>query len=312
MGYPRLSAILIVLALLWACIPTTSARPIFRRTSTAIDTDRDGTSELSADGTDALEFDLDDDGVVDFRIIKDTVVEAYDCMGKPVNAAYNITGTNTAVQPNGRRIGVCEGKTGAVGGNDSIIGFGGSANTTVEYGDEDLYRQVRMAVAGMEATEFRLVAGLVISDANLDQLTIDRGAYFLCAPADDVDGNAAAGSANDLNWWVVVQNDDTDDTGVICTDLTGVQCDNYTAVNTTAWNTEVSCDGGAESEWADLRIDINAAGTSYDFYVNDTLEVTVTTNIPADDYYGAVVWIETNEAVLKRVHIDYIEVTHGW
>jgi hypothetical protein len=274
----------------------------------AIDADQDTNDEIAVDATEeTVTFDFDSDGTIDYRIGKGLSWYSYDCLGDSVPSEMTQTGTQVRHEVN-VNWGLCRGYTTAAANSDFIGGFFYSNGSGNAYDPQNL-RVFEARVASEQATDYIMQVGAIKAATSGNAYTIQRGLYFVCATAGmDIDGNGAAGSANDLNWWAVATSGDTDHTGDICATLSGVQCATYTAVNTEAWNTEVSCDD-IDQFW-ELAIVGNAAGSSYAFYVDGTLEATFTTYVPTTTIDGAGVWLETTAAAIKYMHTDYYKIAH--
>jgi hypothetical protein len=279
----------------------------------AIDEDSDGTNEIDIDSTEKTAlYDFDDDGTTDHIMGKDLNWFSYDCMGDSVPAQYTSVGTQLR---HGEQNcwGLCRGYTTAAANSDFQGGFqyGGGMNSAAY--DPQQMRVFETRVASEQATDYIMVVGMLKGITTNDIDTIQRGVYFICATAGhDIDGSGAAGSTEDLKWWAVAQNNDTDHTGDICSGTSGTppQCSGYTAVNTEAWNTDVSCDD-VDQFW-ELKIVCNAAGSSCEMWLDGTLEVTFSTQIPTAALNGAGYWLETQAAAIKYMQIDYIKVAHDF
>jgi hypothetical protein len=283
-------------------------------TAPCLDGDADGTCELSIDQSDdSIDLDLDDDGVVEKRIIKDEVCQVLDMLGDNADSMWNMRGTLTPHDDptNSGRIGIYDHISGSSAGDEFIGGFGRTTNQSAQEADPAKLNSLRAGVAPVDTSNFRMYVGSFrVDSGSANYIAMEHGYYFLCAPADDVDGDGTPGSANDLNWWAVQQDGDTDDTGDICATLTGVQCATYTAAFTEAWNTEVPCTGG--TDWADLGIIFNSL-SSVEYWVNGVKEATLTTNGPSTHMMASLLVVgETTDASTFTAYYDYLEVCHDW
>ncbi|MHC4179748.1 MAG: hypothetical protein ACYSWU_19745, partial [Planctomycetota bacterium] len=282
----------------------------------SIDTDQDGTDEVSiSDGK--VFLDGNDDGVATGRerVIPNSVDYGFYCQGDALDAMW-FHASGATIETHSSNYGgrpVCSNYTGAGAGNDSIMGMAKNAATIIHGIDMSRYNQFGASIAVRETSAYLGAVGFLTSSTNQNALTLDMGCYFYCCPACDIDGDGTTGDGGDTDddhWWAVCQNGDTDSSGDLCDTTSGspVQCATYQATNTTAWNTDVDCENIYEFHVLEMEIDAAAANVS--FYVDGALETTMSTNIPASYVYAPVVWWEAQEAVDKRVFVDWIEVNH--
>jgi hypothetical protein len=200
----------------------------------------------------------------------------------------------------------------ATTGSDAYLTYSNTSSTTQTYFDAERFIEARYGGMNGISTTWRMYFGTIITDTNQDFLTIDHGIYWWCATLDDLDGDGTAGSANDLTWWAITSDGDTDDTGDLCAsggyNATTKTCDSYTAVNTTATNSEISCD--SDYEHVNLMIRQVPDGSEVRFYAENALVATHTTNIPAGDLYTMVTaGSENGAAVTSYTYIQYLTVT---
>lgn len=280
--------------------------------SVCIDVDGDSTCEVTSLVADeVLHFDYDDDGTVDKREYKNEVEYLWDCVGDYGNPKYGMWGSTSMISTStAERFGVCSQTSAATTDEQAIFGFGRTSTNSTGFMNPRYLLSAKAGFANVQTINYRTFFGLLKTDTNNDWITVENGIYFTCAPVDDVDGNGTPNSTNDGYWWAVTSNGDTDHSGDICATLSGVQCATYTATVTTAWNTEVSCNGGT-GEWTDLLIEMDPDAASVRFYVNGTLETTITTNIPTGDLWALAVVTETEDNVSAVLYIDYLGWTHA-
>jgi hypothetical protein len=286
-------------------------------TAAAIDADQDTVDEVSISDS-AVLLDGDDDGIAlaSERVITDSITMTYNCEGDNLTAVdhyFHASGSNLLAGSNygGRQ--VCRNYTGASDGDDSIMGFGLNAATTGANLDFDRFNQFGASIAVLETSAYCGAVGFLSSSTSQDIMTLDLGCYFYCCPDVDIDGDGTTGDGGDTDddkWWFVCQDGDTDNSGELCATQSGSpsQCDTYQATNTEAWNTGVDCEN--IYEFHRLQMEINQAASSVAAYVDGTLEATFTTELPSSYIYAPVVWWEAQEAVNKRVFVDWIEVNH--
>ena len=203
--------------------------------------------------------------------------------------------------------------TDASSGADAIAIRSTTALTSSDNNDPDAIISIRGTVDKNYTTTGRFIFGAFSSATNADFSTLDEGIYFLCAPGDDVDGDGTPGSTNDDYWWTVTQDGDTDTSGDICATLTGAQCATYTAVNTTATNTEIGCAGvGANPITYEIRKDPD--NSEVRFYMDLVLVATHTTNIiggvDADKQATLLgMWAEASTTTSLNYYMNYMAIT---
>jgi hypothetical protein len=69
----------------------------------------------------------------------------------------------------------------------------------------------------------------------------------------------------------------------------------------------------AAGTWYKLRVEVNAAGTSATYYIDDTLVATIATNIPTTNVCGTGLKIVKTVGTTNRlVNIDYCSLAGYW
>jgi hypothetical protein len=189
----------------------------------------------------------------------------------------NLTGgAISAATPISNRPGILQLSTStSATGRAAILSDGNAVSTLIVGGGKIIFESdVQIPTLSSSAQTFAFSTGFSGSGVT----TANNAIYFLYDSAGATTGSAAIG-----RWQVVCSNASTR---------------TYTTTDSTV----------TAGRWYRLRFEVNAAGTSVNFYINGALVKTETNNIPTGNLTPAATILKSNGTTARTALIDYIRI----